>query len=206
MEIITSIEMLEEVYGETLDRALWKEIDHINDHYRQFIEASPFLILATHGEKGVDCSPRGDPAGFVRIENEKTILIPDRRGNNRLDSLRNIVSNPSIGLIFLIPNVGETIRVSGEAKICINKELCESFSIRGKPASSVLRVNVQRVYYQCQKAIVRSSLWSSASHVDRASLPTAGQMSEVFARSQGVALDGDAYDKNYPEHMNNTIY
>ena len=206
METVTSVDQLEKLYGEPLERALWKEIDHINAHYRQFIEASPFLILATCGDNGVDCSPRGDPAGFVRIEDEKTILIPDRRGNNRLDTLRNIVVNPSVGLIFLIPSVGETIRISGEAEICVDNELCASFSIRGKPASSVLRINVQRVFYQCQKAIVRANLWSPASHVDRSTLPTSGQMSEAFARMQGVELDGQAYDKNYPEHMSNTIY
>ncbi|MCJ8274282.1 MAG: pyridoxamine 5'-phosphate oxidase family protein, partial [Psychrosphaera sp.] len=108
MEKITSIEQLEQVYGQPVERALWKEIDHINPHYRQFIEASPFLILATFGEKGIDCSPKGDPKGFVRVVDEKTIHIPDRRGNNRLDSLRNIVTNPNVGLIFLIPNAGET--------------------------------------------------------------------------------------------------
>lgn len=206
MDVIESIEQLEALYGEPLERALWKEIDYINDHYRQFIEASPFLILATYGDNGIDCSPRGDPAGFVRIEDEKTILIPDRRGNNRLDSLRNIVSNPSVGLIFLIPNVGETIRISGEAKIIIDKELCASFSINDKPASSVLRVSVRKIYFQCQKAIVRSRLWSSESHVDRRTLPTAGAMLEVFAREQAVELDGKVYDQMYPEIMGKTIY
>jgi len=206
MKEITSIEMLEDLYGKPVERALWKEIDHINAHYRQFIEASPFLIMATYGEEGVDCSPRGDPAGFVRVIDEKHLLIPDRKGNNRLDSLRNIINNGKIGLIFIIPNVGETIRVSGRAKILIDEELCDSFSINGKPASSVLSVEVEKAYFQCQKAIVRSSLWDASSYIDRKELPTAGQMAEYFSTQQGIEFDGNSYDKNYPEHMKKTIY
>jgi PPOX class probable FMN-dependent enzyme len=206
LDKITSIEQLEQVYGQTVERALWKEIDHINDHYRQFIEASPFLIMATYGEKGVDCSPRGDPAGFVRVEDEKHLLIPDRRGNNRLDSLRNIISNPNVGLIFMVPNAGETIRVSGTVEIIIDKALCESFSIKSKPASAVLRVTVQKAYFQCQKAIARSKLWDASSYINRSELPTAGQMAQLFSDARGIEFDGATYDKNYPEHMKKTIY
>ncbi len=206
MKKLSSVSDLEEVYGETLERALWKEIDHINDHYRQFIEKSPFIILATYGEKGVDCSPRGDPAGFVRVANEKQLLIPDRRGNNRLDSLKNIVNNPDVGLIFLVPNAGETIRVSGKAEILIDDELCQCFAIDGKPASSVISVQVTKTYFQCQKAIARSDLWDQTTYIDRKELPTAGQMAKVFADRQGIEFDADEYDKNYPKHMKKTIY
>jgi PPOX class probable FMN-dependent enzyme len=206
MEKITSIEQLEQVYGQPVERALWKEIEHINDHYRQFIEASPFLILASFGENGVDCSPRGDPKGFVRVVDEKTIHIPDRRGNNRLDSLRNIVTNPNVGLIFLIPNAGETIRVSGMAEIIIDKDLCESFTMKGKAASSVLSVTVEKAYFQCQKAIARSKLWDASSYIDRGKLPTAGQMAQHFSDQRNIEFDGESYDRNYPEHMKKTIY
>ena len=207
MNKITSIEQLESIYSRpAVDRSIWKEIDFVNDHYRQFIEASPFLILATYGEKGVDCSPRGDPPGFVRIVNKNCIQIPDRRGNNRLDSLRNIINNPKVGLIFLVPNSGETIRVSGQAEILIEPELCESFSIKGKPASSVLSVKVEKAYYQCQKAIARSRLWDSSSYIDREKLPTAGQMAEFFSATQGVEFDGEAYDHDYSDYMKKTIY
>ena len=127
MKTITSIEELEQIYGDVSDRSLWKELDSINDHYRQFIEKSPFLILSTYSENGVDCSPRGDPPGFVRVVDNKCILIPDRRGNNRLDSLKNIINNPRVGLLFLIPNVGETIRVSGTAEVVVDSDLCDSF-------------------------------------------------------------------------------
>lgn len=206
MKSIESIEQLENTYGSAVPGALWKEIDHINDHYRQFIERSPFLILATNGENGLDCSPRGDPPGFVRVVDEKCIQIPDRRGNNRLDSLRNIVADPKVGLIFLIPNIGETIRLSGTAKIVVDEELCNSFAIKGKPASSIISIKVDKVYFQCQKALVRSRLWDPTTHIDRAELPSTGEMVQAFAQINNVEFDGDAYDENYPQHMKKTIY
>ncbi|MBV1879099.1 MAG: pyridoxamine 5'-phosphate oxidase family protein [Pseudomonadales bacterium] len=201
-----SIEELENIYGEAAENTQWKELDRINDHYRQFIEKSPFLILATHGEKSVDCSPRGDPAGFVRVLDERHIMLPDRRGNNRLDSLRNIIHNPNVGIIFLIPNVGETIRLSGKAEIVVDEALCNSFSINGKPASSVLSVKVDKVYYQCQKAIARSKLWDASAYIERTELPSAGQMNKVFAASKNIDLSAKEYDRNYPAHMKKTIY
>jgi len=206
MQKIKSIADLKEVYGEAVPGALWKEIDYINDHYRQFIEKSPFLILATQGDKGIDCSPRGDPAGFVRVVNERCIQLPDRRGNNRLDSLRNIVANPEVGLIFLIPNIGETIRLSGRADIVVEPELCDSFAINGKPASSVISISVEKVYFQCQKAIARSKLWDADLHIQRDELPSTGEMVKQFASMNNVEFDGQAYDQNYPEHMKKTIY
>jgi PPOX class probable FMN-dependent enzyme len=206
MDKITTVEQLEAFYGEVVEIAKLKEIDHINDHYRQFIEASPFLILATTGEKGIDCSPRGDPAGFVRVVDEKTILIPDRRGNNRLDSLRNIVGNSQVGLIFLIPNVGETIRLSGRAEILVDAELCSSFQMNNKPASCVISIVVDKIYMQCQKALVRSKLWDPVTYIDRKTLPTAGDMAKNFAAMHGKEFDGKAYDRNYPERMKKIIY
>jgi PPOX class probable FMN-dependent enzyme len=206
MKTISSTEELESIYGQAVDRSLWKEIDYINDHYRQFIEKSPFLILATVGENGIDCSPRGDPAGFVRVVDENCLQIPDRKGNNRLDSLRNILQNPKVGIIFLIPNAGEAIRIRGTAEIIIDEELCKSFAINDKAASSVLSIKVEKAYYQCQKAIARAKLWDSSSYSDRSELPTAGQMSKVFSAAQNIDFDAESYDSNYPEHMKNTIY
>ena len=206
MDKILSIEALEGIYGEVTERSLWKEIGHINPHYQAFIEHSPFLILATYGVKGIDCSPRGDPAGFVRIVSEKCIQIPDRRGNNRLDSLRNIVQNPDVGIIFLIPGVGETIRLCGKATILVDEELCASFSIAGKAATSVLSIEVEKVYFQCQKALARSKLWDSSHHIERGELPTAGDMAKAFAAAQNIEFDAESYDKNYPVYMKETIY
>lgn len=206
MTSITSIAELEAVYGTPHDRSLWKEIDHINEHYQQFIEQSPFIILATHGENGVDCSPRGDPAGFVRVVDQHTLQLPDRRGNNRLDSLRNIISNPNVGLIFLIPGIGETIRVSGEARIDIDEALCQSFAINNKPASSVITITVKKAYFQCQKAIARSQLWDSSSQIERGQLPSTGTMLQNFAAMQDTDFDAQAYDKGYPDSLKKTIY
>jgi PPOX class probable FMN-dependent enzyme len=203
---IESLEDLGALYGEAVPASLWKEIDHINEHYRKFIEFSPFLILASYGSKGMDCSPRGDPPGFVRVTDSKTLLIPDRRGNNRVDSLRNIVENPQVGLIFLVPNVGEVLRVSGSAQIVVDEALNQSFSIQDKPAKSVIRVQVEKAYYQCQKSIARSGLWGSENYVEHSALPTAGQMAKNFAEMQNIEFDGESYDRNYPEHLKKTIY
>ncbi len=206
MNTINSLSELQERYGKTVKQAQWKEIDHINDHYRQFIEASPFLILSTYGNKGIDCSPRGDPPGFVRVIDKNQLLIPDRRGNNRLDSLQNIVANGQVGLIFIVPNVGETIRVSGFAKIIVDQTLCDSFSINNKAPNSVISVKVHKAYYQCQKALVRSALWDSSTYIEREKLPTSGQMAENFSSMHNSEFDGDAYDRNYPRHIKKTIY
>lgn len=206
MKTLSNIADLEAVYGQPVDRALWKEIDHINDHYQSFIEQSSFLVLATYGPKGIDCSPRGDPPGFVRVLSKTCIQIPDRRGNNRIDSLRNIIINPKVGIIFLVPGVGETIRLRGKAQILVDPKLCESFSMNGKPASSVLSIDVTAVLFQCQKAIARSQLWHSEKHTDKRSLPTAGEMTRVFADAHNIEFDAESYDKNYPENMKKTIY
>ncbi|MCJ8324477.1 MAG: pyridoxamine 5'-phosphate oxidase family protein [Rhizobiales bacterium] len=202
MKKITKLSELTEIYGLPGDTSLNKEIDYINEHYRQFIEASPFCILATYGANGIDCSPRGDPAGFVRVVDEKHLLLPDRRGNNRLDSLKNIVENPQVGLIFLVPNAGEAIRVAGQAEIIIDAELNASFAMNGKPASSVLSIRVDKIYFQCQKAIARSKLWQPETFPDRSHLPTAGQMIKAFDETH----NDEAYDKAYPARMKDTIY
>ena len=207
MHKIDSLEKLEQIYTNPVpERSIWKEIDHVNALYRQFIEASPFLILASSGEHGVDCSPRGDPPGFVRVVSPKCIQIPDRRGNNRLDSMRNIIANPNVGIIFLIPNVGETLRVSGQAEILTDAALCESFAINGKPASSVLSISVDKVYYQCQKALARSRLWDPESYIERERLPSAGQMAKHFSASHGAEFDAESYDAGYAEHMKKNMY
>src|SRR3954449_2156208 len=155
---ITSIEQLEALYGLPAGAAVWKEIDHISAEYRAFIEAAPFFVLASVGPEGVDCTPRGDEPGFVRVADEKTLLIPDRRGNNRIDSLRNIVRDPRVSLLFLVPGVQETFRIIGRAKILTDPALTESFVFAGKTPRAVIVVTAERVYFQCSKAIIRSKL------------------------------------------------
>jgi len=207
MHRIDSLEKLEQIYTNPVpERSLWKEIGQVNELYRAFIEAAPFLILATHGEQGVDCSPRGDPPGFVRVVSPKCIQIPDRKGNNRLDSLRNILENPAVGVIFLVPGAGETLRLAGQAEILVDEALCQSFAINGKPASSVLSIRVEKVYYQCQKALVRSKLWDPEARVEPGKLPSAGQLARHFSADHGVELDAESYDADYAEHLQQRIY
>ncbi len=200
---VTSEEQLEALYGAPGAPALIKEIDYISDHYRAFIEASPFVILASSGPEGLDCSPRGDPPGFVRVLDETTLAMPDRRGNRRLDSLRNIVRDPRAALIFLIPGVGETLRVNGRAEIISDPDFCAEFAMEGKVPQSVILVAVERVYFQCQKALVRSRLWRGEAQVPRENLPSAGDMLQALSRD---GFDGKAYDQAYPKRMKQTIY
>jgi PPOX class probable FMN-dependent enzyme len=201
--LVTTVEQLEALYGAPSPNAVLKELDHISDHYRAFIEAAPFVVLATAGPDGLDCTPRGDPPGFVRVVNHKTLLLPDRRGNNRVDSLRNLVVDPRIALLFLIPGVGETIRVNGRAAISVDPALCATFAIAGKAPRSVIVVAAEHVYFQCPKALVRSHLWDPSRHVDQSSLPSAGQ---ILAAIRPGEIDADALDRAYPQRLKDTIY
>jgi PPOX class probable FMN-dependent enzyme len=200
---VTTLEALEALYDKPYGPAIVKEIDRINPHYRKFIEAAPFFALATNGPDGLDCSPRGDAPGFVRVADEKTLLIPDRRGNNRLDSLRNIVSDPRVALLFLIPGVGETIRVIGRASISTDPALTETFIVSGKAPRSVIVVAVERVFFQCTKAIVRSKLWDPALHIDRKSLPSAGT---ILGEISGGKIGGPEHDRAQPQRIKETLY
>ena len=200
---VTSVEQLEAIYGHPSGAAVLKEIDHINAEYRAFIKAAPFFALSTCGPEGVDCSPRGDEPGFVRVADEKTLMIPDRRGNNRVDSLRNIVRDPRVSLLFLIPGIGETIRVIGRASISIDPALLESFVFAGKTPRSVIVVSVETVYFQCSKAIIRSKLWDPSRLIDRASLPSNGAILAAITKGE---MGGEEYDRAYPERLKATIY
>src|ERR1700730_10878857 len=201
--LVTTTDQLEGMYGEVFPPARAKEIDPVTPRYRAVIEAAPFFALATSGPDGLDCSPRGDPAGFVRVHDDKTLLIPDRRGNNRIDSLRNLVHDPRVALLFLIPGCSETIRVIGRAKISVDPTLCKSFVMEGKTPRCVLVVAVERVYYQCAKAIVRSKLWDPTRHIERASLPSSGT---ILAGITGGKVGGPEHDRAYPERLKATIY
>ena len=202
-KLITSLDQLCALYGEPTDVSIAKEIDHVSDHYRAFIEAAPFFALATVGPEGLDCSPRGDAPGFVRIADPKTLLVPDRRGNNRIDSLRNIMRDPHVALLFLIPGIGETIRVIGRATLSIDPDLLASFTVNGKAPNCVIVVAVEHVFYQCTKAIVRSQLWDPARHVDRKTLPTAGT---ILAGVTAGRLGGAEHDKGHAERTLAKLY
>jgi PPOX class probable FMN-dependent enzyme len=194
---------LEAIYGESPPGAILKELDYIHPHYRAMIEASPFVVVATSGPEGLDCSPRGDPAGFVHVVDEKTVLIPDRRGNNRIDSLRNIVRDDRVALLFLIPGVGETLRINGRASISIAPELIGRFPYKGTLPRSVIVVRAEKVYFQCPKALVRSELWNPEKHISRKALPSTGT---ILADVTSGKFDGVQYDRDYPERLRTTIY
>jgi uncharacterized protein len=201
--LVTDVATLERLYGAPTGAAVEKEIDYLHPHYRALIAASPFVVLATGGPSGLDTSPRGDAAGFVIVDDEKTLLIPDRRGNNRIDSLRNIVSNPHVALLFLIPGVGETLRVNGRATISTAPALLERFSVDGKLPRSVIVVRVDTVFFQCARAIFRSRLWDPAQHVERSSLPSLGTIVGDLSKSR---IDGKEYDRGLYERLKGALY
>ena len=201
--LLTDAAALRELYGEPMEPAITKEIDYVHPHYRAMIEASPFMVMATSGPDGLDVSPRGDPPGLVTVADERTRRIPARRGNKRPDSQNNLIADPRIALLFLIPGVGETLRVNGRAEISIDPALLERFPAQGKLPRSVIVVHVERVYFQCPKALVRSDLWNPAKHVERRSLPSTGT---ILADITSGKVGGVEYDKAYPERLKATIY
>lgn len=195
MSRITTLDQLSALYGIVQEPSIAKVATTVTPSYRALIEVSPFAVLATVGPEGVDCSPRGDQAGFVRVHDEGTLLLPDRRGNNRCDSLRNVVRDPRMALLFLIPGAGTTLRLNGRAVLETDADLLASFAVDGKPPRSVMVITVQELYFQCARAIVRSRLWDNARHVDPATLPTPGQ---ILGEMTGDRIDGPAYDAQWP--------
>jgi PPOX class probable FMN-dependent enzyme len=203
MSTITTIDQLEAIYGETGMSSTAKVADHVTPHYRIMIEKSPFVALATSGPEGLDCSPRGDLPGFIRIHDDKTLMMPDRRGNNRIDSLRNIVRNPRIGLLFLIPGSGNTLRVNGRGRILTDTDLLESFKMEGKAPRSVIVMTVDEIYFQCARAIVRADLWNPDKCIDPRVLPTPGQ---ILADMSANQVGGEHYDREWPERARQTMW
>ena len=198
-----TVEMLEELYGQPHARALRKELAFLSDDYRAFVEASPFVVLSSVGPSGTDCSPRGDRPGFVRVIDRTTLAIPDRPGNNRLDSLRNIVADGRVSLLFLVPGSGETLRVNGQASIAIDADLLSSFAVEGRKPRTVVIVAITSVYFHCARAMVRANLWDSDRHVDETALPSAGTMHQHL--SDGT-FDGAAYDREQPARIKDSLY
>lgn len=204
MAVIETIEDLEAIYGEVPPQAMVKEVPYVAPLHREYIEASPFVLVATAGAEGLDCSPRGDPAGFVRVADDgRTMWMPDRRGNNRLDTLRNIVEDGRIALLFLVPGVAITLRVNGTAVLTTDEDLRASFAMDGKLPATVIEITPATVYTQCPKALIRSSLWDPSRHRSPDELPTPGQILEWITNGD---FDGAKYDAAYPERIKQTIY
>jgi uncharacterized protein len=202
-DTISSIADLEALYGLPAETSTVKEVARITPQYRAYIEASPFAALATAGPEGLDCSPRGDKPGFVRVHDEKTLMLPDRRGNNRIDSLRNVVRDPRVALLFLIPGVGNTLRVNGHARLSVAPDLLASFAVEDKAPRSVLVMTVEAVYFQCARALVRSELWNPSRHVDPRSLPSAGQILAALSQNR---VGGESYDREWAGRAAKTMW
>ena len=201
-EWITTTAQLQDLFGPVATPSVTKEVSYIHPLYREMIEASPFAVLATGHAGGMDISPRGDAPGFVVVEDAHTLLLPERRGNNRVDSLHNILANPDVALLFLIPGIGETLRVNGKARISIAPELLQRFVVDGKPPKCVLQIAVDTVFFQCSRAIVRSHLWQLTPPQNR-TVPTAGK---ILSALSDASINGEEYDNALPARIQATLY
>jgi PPOX class probable FMN-dependent enzyme len=200
---IDTLAGLEALFGPVGEASRRKEVPCIHPHYRAVIQASPFAVLGTVGPGGLDASPRGDPAGFVEVLDERTLLLPERRGNNRIDSLRNIVADPRVALLFLVPGVGETLRVNGRARISVEPALLERFVVNGQPPRCVLVIGVETAFFQCSRAVVRANLWQPVPPGAQRPVPTPGEMLQALTQA---GIDGEAYDQALPERVRTTLY
>jgi hypothetical protein len=197
---VSTPDQLDRLVGDVAEAAVRKETSSVHPLYRAMIEASPFAVLATSGPGGLDVSPRGDPPGFIVVEDETTLLLPERRGNNRVDSLRNILADPRVALLFLIPGVGETLRVTGRATISVAPALLERLAMHGRPPTCVVVIAVEAVFFQCARAIHRSGLWRPAPVAD---VPTPGAILEALTDAR---VDARQYDRDLPARQRDTLY
>jgi hypothetical protein len=202
MSVITSVEELNALYGGVSEASVAKVTKTLTAGYRLMIEASPFCALATVGPEGLDCSPRGDDDCVVRIADDRTVLLPDWRGNNRVDSLANIVRDPRVALMFLIPGSNTTMRIIGTAVLSIDPVLTGSFEVDGKHPRSVIVVTIGEVYFQCARAVMRAQLWNPERFLDPASLPTPG----TLLKAAKADFDRDTYDREWPERAAKTMW
>ncbi len=199
---VQSIAKLEALYDAPAEATIRKEITAVNGEYRRLIEASPFFAVASAGPDGLDCSPRGDGPGCVHILNDTTLAFADRRGNNRLDTLRNIIADPRIALLLMIPGWNECLRINGSAMITTDDELRQRFVHGDKLPATVVVISIETMYFQCARAIKRAGLWDVSRHVDPRTLPTAGEL----VKSAISEFDANTYDANLPERQAKTLY
>ena len=202
MTIIRTVEELKAIYDSTSEASIAKVTATLTAEYRLMIETSPFLALATVGPEGMDCSPRGDKGGVVRVADERTVLLPDWRGNNRVDSLLNIVRDPRVALMFLIPGSNTTMRINGRAVVSVDRDLLESFEMDGKHPRTVIVVTIDEVYFQCARALMRSELWNPDNFVDPASLPTPG----LLLKAAKAEFDQETYDREWAARAAKTMW
>ena len=204
MKLLSQIAELEALYGTPAETSIAKETAFLTPQYRAMLEASPFCALSTACPEGLDCTPRGDrPGELVRVQDDKTLLMPDRRGNNRIDSLRNILRDPRVALMFLIPGNHNALRINGRATITADAAVLASFVVDGKAPRTVIVIQIEAVYFQCGRAIVRSQLWNPARFVAGGVLPTAG---EILAELSGGRVGGAEYDLKWPERAKGSLW
>ena len=196
--LVESEAELRESYDQPKEMTLKLKLKKLDQHGRRFISLSPFMVLATHG----DASPKGDAPGFVKMVDNTTLLIPDRAGNNKLDTLRNIIDHPAIGMIFFIPGVNETFRVNGTARITMDAALLEPLAVQGKVPKAGILVDIEEAYLHCGKALIRSKLWDPETKIERSEMPTMGQM----VADQVAGFDADTIETNYQEALKTTLY
>jgi PPOX class probable FMN-dependent enzyme len=201
---VTSLEQLDEIYGDPLDAAIRKQTDFITPPGRAFIEASPFMILATVSGEGVDCSPKGDGPGFVQILDDRTLLIPDRPGNNRVDGMKNIIANPKVGTIFFVPGSNTTYRVNGTARITTDPVLFDRFLVNGKPPRAVVVVSVEEAFSHCPKAFVRGKFWEAGA--EGRGKPTFTNGTFAAYRDGGDEAYAAKYDQDYDARLKDRLY
>ncbi|MFD2647427.1 pyridoxamine 5'-phosphate oxidase family protein [Devosia albogilva] len=204
MTTVTSLEQLEALYQPAPAAASTVKVtDRLTPEYRRLVDLSPFATLATIGPEGLDCSPRGDRGGVVRVADDRTLLLPDRRGNNRIDSLRNLIRDPRCALLFLLPGSGTTLRLNGRATISIDPDLLDSFAVEEKRPRSVVVITIEEVFFQCARAVIRSDLWNPARHIPTADIPTPGDILATLSRGE---VGGRPYDEAWPERARQTMW
>jgi uncharacterized protein len=194
---------LREVYPAPVERAVRKSLPALDRHMRRFISLSPFLCMGTSSEAGADVTPRGDAPGFVQVLDDRTLLIPDWPGNNRLDSLTNIAANPRVGLLFFVPGMDETLRVNGDGEISMDPALLQRWDVGGKHPRSVLRVTVREAFLHCAKALIRSRLWKDDYKIDRSAMPPYAQM---LKEQTGVAQTTEQIQAAIDDSYTNKLY
>jgi uncharacterized protein len=202
MTVITSVEDLKAVYGDVSEASTAKVTTYLTPEYRRMLEMSPFVALSTVGPEGLDCSPRGDRGSVVRIEDDRRLSLPDWRGNNRVDSLVNIVRDPRVALMFLIPGSSSVMRINGRAVVSVAAELLQSFEMDGRHPRSVVVVNIEEAYFQCARAVMRAELWNADRQVAPEDLPTPGEMLKAAKQD----FDRDTYDREWPERAAKTMW
>ena len=202
MSIVKTVAELDAIYGETSEASVIKVSDRLTAGYRRLIEASPIVALATCGPEGLDCSPRGDPGAVITIVDDRTLVLPDRRGNNRIDSLRNIVRDGRVALLFLIPGSNTTLRINGTAEISVDPDLLAGLAMEGKLPRSAIVISIGEIYFQCARALMRARIWEQEAWPDVSDLPTPGSLMRELKQD----FDSLTYDRDWPERAKNSMW